>query len=177
MTDSAESNPSQSDPQENKTSISPWKITSWISCFVVAGSILACVIIAAVRSECLTEVKVTALDTTPTYRIAQVAEAKACTVGASVRMAKGAAHSATTANCMQVNATGRIRVLARAVMTTCTAQNIADAATRISPSVSPPIVPPPKAHVPKNANGIAAQTAVAGRVRMAIQAMSGVNTT
>ncbi|QDT80711.1 hypothetical protein Mal35_41850 [Gimesia maris] len=62
MTDSAESNPSQSDPQENKTSISPWKITSWISCIVVAGSILACVIIAAVRSECLTQVKVTALD-------------------------------------------------------------------------------------------------------------------
>ncbi|WP_417388895.1 hypothetical protein [Gimesia sp.] len=62
MTDELESNSLQADPQAVKSSVSPWKITSWIGCLVIIGSVLACVVIAATQSEGLKEVKVTALD-------------------------------------------------------------------------------------------------------------------
>ncbi|QDT92732.1 hypothetical protein [Gimesia algae] len=62
MTDAPESDPQQPDPQAVKTAVSPWKLTSWVCCIVIIGSVLSCVIIAAMQSEGLKEVKVTALD-------------------------------------------------------------------------------------------------------------------
>ncbi len=47
---------------KSETSISPWRITSWICCSVVVISVIFCVIIAAIRSEGLTQVTVTALN-------------------------------------------------------------------------------------------------------------------
>ena len=47
---------------EAKTTAAPWQITSWICCLVIIISVLSCVVLAAVRSEGLTQIKVTALD-------------------------------------------------------------------------------------------------------------------
>ena len=44
------------------TTVSPWRITSWICCGVIAISVVSCVVLAAVRSEDLTKIKVTAFD-------------------------------------------------------------------------------------------------------------------
>lgn len=62
MADEPESDSQQPDPHAVKTSISPWKIISWVCCLVIIGSVLSCVIIAAMQSEGLKEVKVTALN-------------------------------------------------------------------------------------------------------------------
>ncbi len=45
-----------------QTGMSPWRVVGWISVTVVVTSVLACVIIAAIRSSGLTQVTVTALN-------------------------------------------------------------------------------------------------------------------
>ena len=47
---------------KTETAVSPWQITSWICCGVLVISVVSCVVLAVVRSEGLTQVKVTALD-------------------------------------------------------------------------------------------------------------------
>jgi len=47
---------------KHERTVSPWRITSWICCGVIVISVVSCVILAAVRSEGLTKVKVTALE-------------------------------------------------------------------------------------------------------------------
>ncbi len=50
-------------PEESQqTAVSLWRLTAWLCAFVIAVSVVACVIMAAIRSTGLTQVKVTALD-------------------------------------------------------------------------------------------------------------------
>lgn len=46
----------------DKSPISPWRLTAWICAAVIIGSVVACVALAAVRSEGLTQITVTALN-------------------------------------------------------------------------------------------------------------------
>ena len=48
--------------------LSPWRLTGWICVGVIVASVVACVLLAALRSNGLTAVKVTALDGFPEPR-------------------------------------------------------------------------------------------------------------